>query len=65
MTQSETALNALWNLSYLIQAIGFGISAILLFAFYSLKDKDAELMAKCNAGQITREECEAQLSRKY
>jgi Na+/melibiose symporter-like transporter len=65
VTQSETALNALWNLGYLIPAIGFGISAILLFAFYSLKDKDAELMAKCNAGQITREECEAQLSRKY
>ena len=65
VTQSETALNALWNLGYLIPAIGFGISAILLFAFYSLKDKDAELMAKCNAGQITREECEAQLSRRY
>ena len=65
VTQSETALNALWNLGYLIPAIGFGISAILLFAFYSLKDKDAELMAKCNAGQITREECEAKLSRKY
>ena len=65
VTQSETALTALWNLGYLIPAIGFGISAILLFAFYNLKDKDAELMAKCNAGQITREECEAQLSRKY
>ena len=65
VTQSETALNALWNLGYLIPAIGFGISAILLYAFYNLKDKDAELMAKCNAGQITREECEAQLSRKY
>lgn len=65
VTQSETALSALWNLGYLIPAIGFGISAILLYAFYNLKDKDAELMAKCNAGQISREECEAQLSRKY
>ena len=65
VTQSETALNALWNLGYLIPAIGFGISAILLYVFYNLKDKDAELMAKCNAGQITREECEAQLSKKY
>jgi Na+/melibiose symporter-like transporter len=65
VTQSETALSALWNLGYLIPAIGFGISAILLYAFYNLKDKDAELMAKCNAGQITRAECEAQLSRKY
>ena len=33
--------------------------------FYKLRDKDVELMAKCNAGEITREECEAQLSRRY
>lgn len=65
VTQSETALNALWSLGYLIPAIGFGIAAILLYIFYNLKDSDAELMAKCNAGTITREECEAQLSRKY
>ena len=65
VTQSETALNALWSLGYLIPAIGFGIAAILLYIFYNLKDYDAELMAKCNAGAITREECEAQLSRKY
>ena len=32
---------------------------------FVVKDKDIELMAKCNAGEITREECEAQLSRKY
>ena len=49
----------------LIPAIGFAIGAVLLYMFYKLKDKDAELMAKCNAGFITREECEAQLSRKY
>lgn len=64
VTQSEGAIRALWNCGYLIPAIGcFGAAAILLF--YNLKDRDAELMAKCNAGTITREECEAQLSRKY
>ena len=65
VTQSETALNTLWALGDLIPAIGFGISAILLYAFYNLKDADAALMAKCNAGTISREECEARLSRKY
>ena len=65
VTQSETALNALWSLGYLVPSVGFAIAAVLLYAFYNLKDKDADLMAKCNAGQITREECEAQLSRKY
>ncbi len=37
----------------------------LLLKFYKLKSKDAAVMAKYNAGEITREECDAQLSRKY
>ncbi len=65
VTQTPTALNCLWVLGYLIPAIGFGISAVLLYTCYKLKDKDAALMAQCNAGKITREECEAQLSSKY
>ncbi len=65
VTQSEGALKALWDLGYLIPAIGFAVAAVLLYMFYNLKDKDAKLMAQCNAGTITREECEKQLSRKY
>ncbi len=65
VTQSEGALNTLWNLGYLIPAAGFLIASVLLYAFYNLKDADAALMAKCNAGTISRGECEAQLSRKY
>ena len=47
-----------------VVGIGFLLSTLVLL-FYKLRDRDAELMAKCNTGQITREECEAQLSRKY
>ena len=65
VTQSSQAMSALWATGYLIPAVGSLIGAVLMFVFYNLKDKDAELMGKCNAGQITREECEAQLSRKY
>ena len=65
VAQSQQALDALWNLGYLIPAIGFAIAAVLLFVFYRLKDEDAALMAQCNAGKITREECESRLSRKY
>lgn len=65
VTQPQSALEALWSLGYLIPAAGFVIAAVLLYAFYNLKDKDADLMTQCNAGKITREECEAQLSRKY
>lgn len=65
VSQSAEALDALWNVGYLIPAVGTLIAAVLMFTLYNLKDKDAELMGKCNAGLITREECEAQLSRKY
>lgn len=65
VTQSPAAMDALWDVGYLIPAIGTLIAAALLFFGYNLKDKDAKLMGMCNSGTITREECEAQLSRKY
>ena len=40
------------------------LGALLLF-FYKLRSKDVAIMAKYNAGEITREECDSQLSRKY
>lgn len=62
--QTPMAIHGMWVVYALIPGIGFLCSALILF-LYRLKDKDAELMAKCNGGEITREECEAQLSRKY
>jgi hypothetical protein len=44
--------------------IGLAISAVF-FWFYKLNDKHVQIMAKCNAGEICREEAEAQMSRKY
>ena len=64
IAQPQSALDAMWMIYMLIPAIGTVLS-VVVFLFYRLKDKDVELMAKCNAGEITREECEAQLSRKY
>ena len=62
--QPESALHMLWVVYALIPAIGT-LAGVLVMFLYRMKDKDVELMAKCNAGEITREECEAQLSRKY
>ena len=62
--QTPQAIHGMWVVYALIPGIGFLLSTLVLL-LYKLKDRDAELMAKCNAGQITREECEAQLSRKY
>lgn len=64
VAQPQSAIDALWFISTLLPAAGALIGAGLLI-FYKLNDHDAELMAKCNAGEISREECEVQLSKKY
>lgn len=62
--QTPSAIQGMWIVTSLVPAIG-AILSVLVLSLYKLKDKDAELMAQCNAGTITREECEAQLSRKH
>ncbi len=62
--QSQTALNGLWFVYAMVPVLGMILSAIF-FCFYKLNDKDVQIMAKCNAGEITRAEAEATLSRKY
>lgn len=62
--QPESALNGMWFVYTLVPALGT-IAAAVVMMFYDLKEKDVEFMAQCNAGVITREVCEAQLSRKY
>ncbi|MFR3323764.1 MAG: MFS transporter [Oscillospiraceae bacterium] len=64
VTQPQEAMDVMWVIYALIPLIGT-LLGVLVMGIYKLKDKDVELMAKCNAGEITREECEAQLSRKY
>jgi GPH family glycoside/pentoside/hexuronide:cation symporter len=64
ITQSATALNGLWVTYILIPSIGMVIS-LLVYLFYKLRDRDIQVMAKCNAGEITREEAQQQLSREY
>jgi Na+/melibiose symporter-like transporter len=64
VTQPAEALTALWMTISLIPALG-GLACAAAMLFYKLRDQDAALMAKCNSGAITREECEAALSREY
>lgn len=64
VTQPQEAMDVMWVIYALIPLIGT-LLGVLVMGIYKLKDKDVELMAKCNAGEISREECEAQLSRKY
>ena len=62
--QSATALNGLWIVYALVPVIGMIISTFFYLG-YKLNDKDVQIMAKCNSGEITREEAEKLLSRKY
>ena len=62
--QSAGALNGLWIVYALVPVIGLIISTFFYMA-YKLNDKDVQIMAKCNSGEITREEAELLLSRKY
>ena len=62
--QSAVALNGLWIVYALVPVIGMIISTFFYLA-YKLNDKDVQIMAKCNSGEITREEAEKLLSRKY
>ena len=61
---SSGAESGLWIVYALVPVIGMVIST-LFYLGYKLNDKDVQIMASCNAGQITREEAEELLSRKY
>ena len=62
--QPDVALNGLWIVYALVPVIGMIISTFFYLG-YKLNDKDVQIMAKCNAGEITRAEAEKLLSRKY
>ena len=62
--QSAGALTGLWIVYALVPVIGMIISTFFYLG-YKLNDKDVQIMAKCNSGEITREEADKLLSRKY
>lgn len=62
--QPQSAMDGMWFLYALFPAICFLLSGLVML-LYNLRDNDAQLMAKCNAGEISRDECETRLSRKY
>lgn len=62
--QTSEALDGLWFTYNVVPIIGLVI-ALIIWCFYKLNDKDVQIMASCNVGEITREEAEKQLSKKY
>jgi probable glucitol transport protein GutA len=62
--QNEAVLKVIWMLVSLLPAAGAALS-LPFFLSYKLCDKDVQLMAKANTGEINRELAEQQFSRKY
>ncbi len=62
--QSPEALGGLWFVYALVPVIGMVVSSVF-YLFYHLNDKDVQIMAKCNSGELSRQEAEKLLSRKY
>ena len=61
---SPEATSGLWIVYALVPVIGMVISTFFYLG-YKLNDKDVQIMAKYNSGEITREEAQTLLSRKY
>ena len=64
VVQAAGFADKLWTFSCLGSIIG-GICTLLILRFYKLNDHDVQLMAKCNNGEISREEAEAQMINQY
>ncbi len=64
-TQTEQAITEMWLVTQLPGLIATFISYALLICFYKLRSKDVAIMAKYNAGELTREEADSLMSRKY
>lgn len=50
-----------WNVMTWVSAVGPMAAIIVLILGYKLRDRDVDLMSRCNNGEISREECEAAL----
>jgi Na+/melibiose symporter-like transporter len=62
--QSQTTINTIWVLFTLVPLIGL-ILSLPLFARYKLRDKDVQIMAMVNSGELSREEAQTRFSRKF
>lgn len=62
--QTAHTLNAMWFANYWVPIAG-ALLSLPLFLSYKLKSKDVQVMADINAGNISRAEGDALLSRKY
>lgn len=62
--QPPSVYTGIWLCYSLLPAVGI-VVALVILRFYKLRDRDVQIMAKYNNGQITKEEADAKLAAKY
>jgi glycoside/pentoside/hexuronide:cation symporter, GPH family len=63
--QPSSVNNSLWFMMSVLPAVGQIIAFIILLFGYRLRDRDVQIMSKVNHGEITREEAQALISKKF
>jgi Na+/melibiose symporter-like transporter len=64
VTQNKTTLDVIWLLVAIVPLAGCVLS-LIFFLRYDLNDRDAQLMSRANAGEISRDEAIAQFTHSY
>jgi len=62
--QPQSALSGIWLCNTLLPAVGI-VLALIILRFYKLRDKDVQIMAQYNNGNITKKDADAELAAKY
>ena len=62
--QAPQVISGIWKVFTLVPGLGYLASFVIIVVLYKLKDKDVEVMAKYNNGEISKEEATALLTNK-
>lgn len=63
--QPEGVADGIWALFCLFPAVGFTIALVILLLGYKLRTKDVQIMSRYNNGEISKDEAESFLMKKY
>jgi sugar (glycoside-pentoside-hexuronide) transporter len=63
--QPQSAADGIWFMYSIFPAIGAVIAFVLLLLLYKLRDREVQIMANVNSGDISREEGERLLNEKH
>lgn len=62
--QPQSVLSGIWLCYALLPSLGI-VLALIVLRFYKLRDKEVQIMARYNNGEITKEDADGQLVEKY